>query len=57
MDQPIGKLDPDKLKEDRKNVDLGTEETDFSHVDDADGGGATGAKLKDTTSGATPPAR
>ena len=55
-DQPVRPtLDPDKLREERRDADLGaTEETGHSSAGKGD---AESAPLGPTTTGATPPAR
>ena len=59
-DQPIGKIDPQRLKEERHDVDFGTsEETGHDHISREQG---RGPRDKDDpvarpTGGATPPAR
>ena len=60
-DEPIVRLDPERLKRERGEVDLGApEETGHDHVD-REAGAAPRDRLYDPTSqptaGATPPAR
>jgi hypothetical protein len=58
--QPLGKLDPDKLKAERTEVDFGTdEETGHDHVGRNKGRppADTDDPVAQPTSGAIPPAR
>jgi hypothetical protein len=56
-ERPIPKLNPDALKNERRDVDFGTEvETDHNKVRPAAGERAN-AGVTEPTSGATPPAR
>ena len=60
-EQPVVRLDPDALKTERHDVDLGTEAEaqGHDHVDREPGRApdAGSAPLTQPTSGATPPAR
>jgi hypothetical protein len=59
-DQPLGRLDPEKLKEERSQVDFGTtEETGHDHItrDQGRAPGDSDDPVTQPTGGATPPAR
>lgn len=55
-DRPAPSFDPERLKRERHDADLGTsEETQFEHVDDD--ASPDRERLGDPAPGATPPAR
>jgi hypothetical protein len=59
--EPTVRLDPDRLKRERADVDLGADhETDHHHLDREPGHGPRGEaddSLAQPSAGATPPAR
>lgn len=57
-DGPFARLDPDRLREERRDVDLGDDETGFDRITNTEGDeSAKDSTLDGSTAGINPPAR
>jgi hypothetical protein len=54
---PLKRLDPEHLRDERRDVDLGTDESAFSPVDHAESAEHGESVVDESTAGAIPPAR
>jgi hypothetical protein len=55
--RPVPKLDPERLKKERRDVDLGNEETQHDDINREAGKADPDAPLRRPTTGMTPPPR